>query len=70
MACRDAIGHVSGLDRGSFVLRLGMFRSVKGEMLSVKKAKIVISRCILEYYKNILGITYLPQIFLRWKTNV
>lgn len=70
MACRDAIGHVSGLDRGSFVLRLGMFRNVKGEMLSVKKALFAVSRCILEYYKNLPRIAYLPQIFLRWKTNV
>lgn len=70
MACRDAIGHVSDLDWGSFVLRLGMFRNIKGEMLSVKKAKVVISRCILEYYKNLLRIAYLRQIFLRWKTNV
>lgn len=70
MACRDAIGYVSGLDRGSFVLRLGMFRSVKGEMLSVKKALFAVSRCILGYYKNLLRIAYLPQIFLRWKTNV
>ena len=47
-----------------------MFRSVKGGMLSAKKIFCVVSRWILEYYKNLLRIAYLRQIFLRWKTNV
>ena len=65
-----AVRHLSSCETWLAEMRSGMFRNVKGEMLSVKKALFAVSRCILEYYKNLPRIAYLPQIFLRWKTNV